>query len=373
MPYDFIALDDALSELPTLRKVLKPEWIERERNKRAIDSDFQITRDLTTHELRPLLVSLDQNLSDLWEIPGASDWRKRLYSNPQEFRAIQAELAFARLLQGGGINFTHPVRSPGVDFSIFVGKAAPIHVEVTAPQKTLWADDLDGRLWYLSRMYDFNVRTEPISADEPIRELDINQEIMLRIVADSEAELTHAPSFSSVIERLWPCIGMRILWTPSADPRQSGRNDPIFHEVHPSKYITSAARNKATQMARGNARTLVICWNMLPFPSFHRYVLDIQRRVPFYGELDFSELPDQIHYLVLFQASYDRTKAPSVIVLARPGCEISLPDGFSELVKVLTLADKEYHRQEAEETLLLIQRLTDYERRSTENRTDLQA
>jgi hypothetical protein len=65
MPHDYISLEDGLRDLPTLRKALGPKWIDRERRRSAVDSDFLLTRFLTTHELRNLVESLDQTLDAL--------------------------------------------------------------------------------------------------------------------------------------------------------------------------------------------------------------------------------------------------------------------------------------------------------------------
>jgi hypothetical protein len=349
VPYDFVSVDSALRDLPTLREVLGPNWIRRQREKSALDSDFLLMRFLTTHELRNLVASLDQSLNALRNVEGVTDWHKRLRSNPQEFRAIQAEIAFAMLLLRGGIKFTHP-DPPAVDFSLFFDDVPPINIEVIAPTKTLWADDLDGRLWYLSRLYDFKLRTEPLD-ESPIQDTKIDRGLMLRIVSDSEAALKASPPDGPTFERHWPDIGLKIIWTPSSDPWISGANHPIDHEVHPFKYVLTAARSKVEQMARGHSHTLVLSWNMLPFPAFDQYVRSVQAGMPYWGHFDWDAMPEQIQQLILIKVSYDQAKAPTSVVLNRRGSGQDLPGGFEVLARVMQAANDERRYQDEQETL----------------------
>jgi hypothetical protein len=130
-----------------------------------------------------------------------------------------------------------------------------------------------------------------------------------------------------------------------------GKNHPILHEVHPFKYILTAARAKVDQMAKGGSHTLVFCRNMSPFPSFDQYVTAVQHGTPSYGYFDWDEVPEQVRHLVLFLASYDQEKAPSFVVLIRPSAEQNLPKGFEVLTRLMQEAN-EVRRQQDEQAML---------------------
>ena len=68
MPYAFLSLEEALSDLPTLRKVLGTRWIDRESNTPPLESVFPLARTLRIKELSHLHATLDRRLSDLWTV-----------------------------------------------------------------------------------------------------------------------------------------------------------------------------------------------------------------------------------------------------------------------------------------------------------------
>src|SRR5918995_1390072 len=150
MPYEFLSLDEALSDLPTLRKVLGTRWIDRESDIPLLESAFSLARTLRIKELSHLHATLDRRLSDFRTVSGADDWQNRLRSDGQGFRELQTELAFADLLQQRGYSFKHPDKGP--DFSIGIGDEPPLMVEATTPRVIAWDDDLDTRLWILIRI-----------------------------------------------------------------------------------------------------------------------------------------------------------------------------------------------------------------------------
>jgi hypothetical protein len=104
-------------------------------------------------------------------------------------------------------------------------------------------------------------------------------------------------------------------------------------------------------MAKGQSHTLVLCWNMLPFPSFDQYVRSVQVNAPYWGHFDWNEMPEQVQDLVLLKASYDQAKAPSVFALIRPGAEQNLPEGFEVLENVMQAANAERQYQDEQSML----------------------
>jgi len=361
-----MSLEEALLDLPALKKVLGHKWIERESKTRPIESNFPLARTLRIPELRHLVVSLDRSLQELWDIDGASDWRNRLRHNGQDFRAVLAETSFAMLLDRKGLKFIHP-RGDAPDFAVMIGDSPPITMEVTTPHSTVWADDLQGRLWILSRQYGYCLRSVPITNESPILDEKIDQVLMLQIIRDSEELLKNATPEDSPLERLWDSIGLKLIWTPCEYPTISGTNSPDSSHRHPFGYIETAAEKKAAQMEKGGAHTLVIGRNMLPFPEFEIYVHSLRNNVPFYGEFDWARIPDQINCIVLFMATYDEAKLPTVDVLIRPGEERNAPEGFDRVLEDLSQAHNEQRQQEAEETSEFINQLTRYEAKQREN------
>jgi len=365
MPYEFMSLEEALRDLPALSKVLGPKWIERESKTPPLESNFPLARTLRIPELRHLVVSLDRSLQELWHIEGASDWRNRLRHNGQEFRAVLAETSFAMLLHRKGLKFIHP-RGDAPDFAVMIGDSPPITMEVTTPHSTVWADDLQGRLWILSRQYGYCLRSVPITNKSPILDEKIDQVLMLQIVRDSEELLKNATPEDWPSERLWDSIGLKLIWTPCEYPMISGTNAPDSSHRRPFLYIETAAEKKAAQMEKGGAHTLVIGRNMLPFPEFEIYVHSLRNNVPFYGEFDWARIPDQINCIVLFMATYDEAKLPAVDVLIRPGEERNAPEGFDRVLEALSQAHNEQIKQEAEETSEFIRQMTRYEAKQRE-------
>jgi hypothetical protein len=357
MAYTFMGLEEALHDLPTLRKVLGQKWIERESKTPVLESDFPLARTLRIEELRNLVVSLDRSLDALRDVDGARDWRRRLRKNGEEFRAVLAETSFAMLLLRLGIKFIHP-SDGGPDFAVMFDDSPPIKMEVTSPHTTFWADELDGRLWILSRQYGHRLRTEPLAEGTPILHEKVDKALMVQIVRDSEEFLRRASPGDGPFERTWTCIGLKLIWTPCEDPVNSGIDSPGSSHVHAFRYIATAAKKKAEQMEKGDAHTLVIGRNMLPFPEFEIYVHSLRNNVPFHGDFDWSQVPDQVKHIVLFLATYDEEKRPGVIVLSRPGEESNGPAGFDRFLEAMQQADSEHMQQEAEETTRFLERMT---------------
>jgi hypothetical protein len=366
MAYAFTSLEEALDDLPTLKKVLGPEWIEREHKTPALWSDFSLARTLRIPELRNLVVSLDRSLQELWNVEGASDWRNRLRHNGQEFRAVLAETSFAMLLLRKGRKFTHP-KGDAPDFAVLIDDSPPITIEVTTPHSTVWADDLQGRLWVLSRQYGYCLRSEPITNESPILDEEIDQVLMLQITRDSEEVLKNATSEDSPLERLWDSIGLKLIWTPCEYPTIRGTNSPGSARRRAFDYIGTAAEKKAAQMEKGGAHTLVIGRNMLPFPEFEIYVHSLRNNVPYHGQFDWARIPDQVTCIVLFMATYDEAKLPAVDMLIRPVEGQSAPEGFDRVLEDLNQAHNEQRQQEVEETSEFIKQMTRYEAKQREN------
>ncbi len=357
-PYD-VQLDERLRDLPNLSQVLGKHWIEREQDISPIESAFPLARTLRIEELRHLIVTLDRLLGSLASVQGSKDWRSRLRNNGQEFRETLTELVFAGLLQELGYTFVHPDKGP--DFAINIDDGPPFQVEVTTPRIVGWADDLDGRLWFLSRRYDHSLRMEPLADHSPILDENIRELTMRKIVEDSREQLEMAPPQGAQIERDWPEIGLKIIWKPNKEPRFRGYNSPHSSHVKAFNYIAHAAQVKSAQLRKAQAHTLVIGTNMLPFPEWEQYVTSLRNRVPFYGHFDWTQIPEQVRYLVLFLASYGDNKSPAVDVLVRPEYRSNVPDEIDQFLEQLRLAGENYHRERAENERVLVTQLTRYE------------
>ena len=72
-------------------------------------------------------------------------------------------------------------------------------VEATTPRIIVWDDDLDTRLWILSRQFEHSVRTEPLGDDMPILSEDVTERKVQQIVADAIELLSSATGDGSVI------------------------------------------------------------------------------------------------------------------------------------------------------------------------------
>jgi hypothetical protein len=120
-------------------------------------------------------------------------------------------------------------------------------------------------------------------------------------------------------------------------------------------------------MEKGEAHTLVIGRNMLPFPEFEIYVTSLRNNVAFYGEFDWERIPDQINCIVLFMATYDEAKLPAVHLLTRTSEEQIATEGFDCFLEALREAANEQREQEADETSEFIKQMTSYEAKQREN------
>jgi hypothetical protein len=361
MPYTFMTLDEALRELPTLREALGKKWLERESATPMLESAFPLARSLRLRELSPLHSTLDRRLAELWNISGAHDWRKRLRHNGQELRELQTELAFASFLQKRGYDFTHPDNGP--DFAIVIGDEPPLLIEATTPRVIMWDNDLDTRLWILSRQFGYSVRTEPLTDNMPILSEAVTERRVQQIVADAVELLSSPTRDESVSVQSYPDIGLKIEWIPSADPIFSGRNSPNSSHVRAFNYVWTAAENKAKQLKLVDAHTLLIGTNQLPASDWMPYVQSVRSRVPYFGDFDWTQIHPQIDHILLFGATYGDSRVPAVDVLTRPSAMSSMPVGLARLFDDLHLAGEDYRRQSEEDERELVAQLMDYEAR----------
>jgi hypothetical protein len=368
MPYEFQSLDESLADLATLRKVLGEAWIKCESDVPAIDSSFPLARTLRIKELRNLTVTLDRRLADLWDVVGARDWRNRLRNNGQEFRELLTELAFADLLRERGFHFVHP--SDGPDLDITIDDGPPLLIEATTPRIIAWDDDLDNRLWVLSREFGYSVRVEPLSQELPILNEQVTERMMKGIIADAANCLSTATQDDSVIEQSFPSIGMRIVWARSAYPVFSGRNLPNSSPIRAFNYISIAAENKVGQLRRFNAHTLLIGTNQLPFPEWAQYVASVRSNVPFFGRFDWSQIHPQVHHIILFQATYGDGRYPAIDVWERPGETANSSGGLRRFFEDLRLTGMDYHRQAVEDERKLVKQLMRYEKAKRRSGTE---
>ena len=363
MPYAFLTLEEALRDLPTLRGVLGQRWIDRESNTPPLESAFPLARTLRIKELSHLHATLDRRLAELWNVTGADDWRNRLRSDGQGFRELQTELAFADFLQQRGYDFEHPEKGP--DFAIVLGDEPPLMVEATTPRIVMWDDDLDTRLWILSRQYGYSVRTEPLTEDMPILNEDVTERKVQQIVADAVALLSSATEVGSVLVQTYPYpdIGLSIEWTQSANPRGSGRNAPVSSHGRAFNYVSTAAERKVKQLKTVDAHTLLIGTNQLPLSDWGPYVRSVRHRVPFYGDFDWTQIHPQIDRIILFEATYGDNRVPAVDVVMRPSASADVSVGLSRFLEELRLAGEDYRRQSEEDEHKLVTELMEYEAR----------
>jgi hypothetical protein len=363
MPYEFLSLVEALSDLPTLRKVLGPRWIDRESNTLPLESAFPLARTLRIKELSHLHATLDRRLSDFGTVTGAEDWRNRLRSDGQGFRELQTELAFADLLQQHGYTFQHPDKGP--DFSIDIGDGQPLMVEATTPRVIAWDDDLGTRLWVLSRQFEHSIRTEPLGDDLPILSEDVTERKVQRIVADAIELLSSASGDGSVIGQTYPYpdIGLKIEWTPSANPMFSGRNAPASSHGSAFNYVWTAVENKVKQLRSVDAHTLLIGTNQLPMSDWGPYVQSVRQKVPYYGDFDWTQIHPQIDRIILFEATYGDNRLPAVDVVTRPSASADVAAGLGRFLEELRLAGEDYRRQSQEDERELVAQLMEHEAR----------
>jgi hypothetical protein len=320
-------LEVALADLPNLRQTLGHRWIAREQAIPPVDSTFPLARTLRIEELRPLVTALDRRLGALTSIPGSKDWRRRIRNNGQEFRETLTEISFAALLRDRGYTFEHPEKGPDLDFAVSLSDGTVLQIEATTPRIVAWADDLVGRLWFLSRRYECSVRVEPLTDRSPILDEKIREATMLSMIKESRERLTLSRRTVPIqIERR--DIGLKIILNPDEQPSYSGYNSPNSSPIRAFNYIVGAAEDKAGQLRKARAHSLVIGTNMLPFPEWAQYVTSLRNRVPFYGQFDWGQIPDQVKYIVLFLASYGESRAPAIDVLVRPSDESRMPEAL---------------------------------------------
>lgn len=366
MAYTFTSLEESLETLPTLKDTLGKDWIEREKGTPPVESKFPLARMLRIEELKHLMVSLDRRLTDLWNIRGAADWRRRLRYNGQETRELLTEISFADLLWQRGYEFEHPDEGP--DFAIAIEGCPPLLVEACTPRIIGWDDDLDTRLWMLSRQFNYSVEMEPAEAAVPILSAEVSERKMQQIVFGALGRLKSASVDRSHVTQICSDIGLRIEWSPARYPIFRKSDAPNSSPNRAFNYIWTASDKKAKQLRDAGSHTLLIGTNQLPSSDWGPYVESVRNKVPHYGYFDWSQIHPQLNRIIVYQATYADSAYPSVEVWERPGNETCATDSLYPFIHTLLVAGEDERRQRAEGERELVKRLMQYETKKRQAR-----
>jgi hypothetical protein len=186
-----------------------------------------------------------------------------------------------------------------------------------------------------------------------------------RIVADAIELLSSASGDGSVIVQTYPYpdIGLKIEWTPSANPMFSGRNAPASSHGSAFNYVWTAVENKVKQLRSVDAHTLLIGTNQLPMSDWGPYVQSVRQKVPYYGDFDWTQIHPQIDRIILFEATYGDNRLPAVDVVTRPSASADVAAGLGRFLEELRLAGEDYRRQSQEDERELVAQLMEHEAR----------
>jgi hypothetical protein len=346
---------DRLRLYPVLYRVLGDAWLDKQVAIHPSKSTYALARWLRIEGYEPRLQMLDRLLAMFEDSAGAKEHRDRISGDAPSLEATIVELHFAGWLRENGITFEMP--NEGADFLVALPGGGILPVEVTAPRRSVWFDDLFDRLVYIKRGSGFALRWGFHEEDLPDHDkysfrLDdvLTDTIANQIIDDAltnMASIKNDPSdMRTRFLQVRPEVGYRAEWWLNDSEYMSGNSGagtPLAYG--PWWQILNAARKKTqktNQLPSDRTNGLLVGANQLEDRDLGNWADWVQRNqdneVPIqwrdkssYCREDPSKcrhFPDQVKYVFLYKFSWRELEPQCALLIINTASRYPDVPGF---------------------------------------------
>lgn len=338
-----ISLSDLIAPYPNLRQALGDRWIAEQDLVDPIVSPYPLARWLRMDGFECDLTTLNMVLHKLETVSGIADRRRRIRGDAPALMETLTELYFGAWLLDRGYQFDWPRK--GADFLVYLGDDQTLAIEVTTPRKASGSEDLFERLDLVALRTGHAVRIEhslellPDSAFSTSFVATVVRQVLNKLeVAGSESREIVENQYNYIDYRRYEKYrehGMKITWTPSASPGISKISSPGPTTPYSGFYeLVSAAGNKAKQLPEERAGVLAFGSNQQSIP-WYSFVDSLRRQHSEVTQFDWSFLPNQVKYVVLYSMELRRIEPFDAIWITNPASQFSDPPGAVQFFRDL--------------------------------------